>query len=109
MEGRRGKVKARGTDAIVLGHEEIDLSFVEQVVDNGQTRFIADALKYLGRHLVDGRLTIPQLLARLDAALERGGLDLVAPYVRGDYCAARPLEVAAALNRLRTLKIRAER
>lgn len=109
MEGRRGKVKAKGTDAILLGHEEIDLSFVEQVVDNGQTRFIADALKYLGRHLVDGRLTIPQLLERFMVARERKGLDLVAPYVRGDYCEARPIEIAAALNRLRTLKIRAEK
>ncbi|NPV80499.1 MAG: ABC-ATPase domain-containing protein [Firmicutes bacterium] len=106
MEGRRSKVKAMGTDAIRLGHEEIDLSFVEQVVDDGQTRFIADALRYLGRKLVNGRSTIPELISRLWAVLEREGLDAVAPYVRGDYCMARPLEVAAALNRLRTLQIK---
>ena len=106
MEGRRSKVKAMGTDAIRLGHEEIDLSFVEQVVDDGQTRFIADALKYLGKHLVDGRSTIPELISRLWAVLERDGLDAVAPYVRGDYCMARPLEIAAALNRLRTLQVK---
>lgn len=103
---RRTKTKARGTDAIVLGHEEIDLRNVEQVVDPGQTRFIADALRYLEARLVDGKSTLPELIARLQQHVEEKGMDVVAPFTHGDYCLARPIEIAAALNRLRSLEIK---
>lgn len=104
---RRTKTKARGTDAIVLGHEEIDLRNVEQVVDPGQTRFIADALRYLEAQLLDGKSTLPELIAKLQYEIEQRGMDVVAPFVHGDYCFARPIEIAAALNRLRSLEIKA--
>lgn len=106
---RRTKTKARGTDTIMLGHEEIDLSSVEQVVDPGQTRFIADTLRYIGSRLLDGKSNIPELLARLRRDIEEKGMDLVAPYLHGEYSLARPLEIAAALNRVRTLEIRQNR
>ncbi|MDI7248067.1 MAG: ABC-ATPase domain-containing protein [Bacillota bacterium] len=102
---RPARTKARGTDAIVLGHEEIDLRNVEQVVDPGQTRFIADALRYLEAHLLDGRTTVPDLIAALEREIAAHGMDVVAPFVHGDYCLARPIEITAALNRLRTLKV----
>lgn len=106
---RSTKTKARGTDVIVLGHEEIDLRNVEQVVDPGQTRFIADALRYLEARLLDGKATIPELIERLEREVAAHGMDVVAPYIHGDYCLARPIEIAAALNRLRTIEVRAAR
>ncbi len=102
---RPARTKARGTDAIVLGHEQIDLRNVEQVVDPGQTRFIADALRYLEARLLDGKATVPELIERLEREVASHGMDVVAPYVHGDYCLARPIEIAAALNRLRTLEV----
>ncbi|HHY47397.1 MAG TPA: ABC-ATPase domain-containing protein [Firmicutes bacterium] len=103
---RRTKTKARGTDTIMLGHEEIDLRNVEQVVDPGQTRFIADALRYLEARLLDGKSTVPELLAKLGREIAEKGMDVVAPFIHGEYCLARPIEIAAAMNRLRTLEIK---
>lgn len=106
---RSTKTKARGTDAIMLGREEIDLRNVEQVVDPGQTRFIADALRYLETHLLDGRSTVAELIGRLEQEVASRGMDVVAPFIHGDYSLARPIEIAAALNRLRTIQMRAAR
>ncbi|MGE5592837.1 MAG: ABC-ATPase domain-containing protein [Betaproteobacteria bacterium] len=106
---RSTKTKARGTDAIMLGREEIDLRNVEQVVDPGQTRFIADALRYLETRLLDGRSTIAELIEKLEREVAARGMDVVAPFIHGDYSLARPIEIAAALNRLRTIRIRAAR
>ena len=36
--GRNGKVKADRDWGIIYGNTEIDLTFVEQLVDNSQTR-----------------------------------------------------------------------
>merc|ERR1712025_430013 len=44
----QGKVKADRDRGILYGNTEIDLSFVEQLVDTSQTRFIMDCLVYLG-------------------------------------------------------------
>jgi hypothetical protein len=40
------------------------------------------------------------------ADMEGKGLDILAPFPRGDYARPRIFELAAALNRMRTLKVR---
>jgi len=44
------------------------------------------------------------VLALVERDLAAKGLDVISPYRRGDYAMPRMLEVAAALNRLRTLR-----
>jgi len=106
--GGRVKIAARGTEHIRFGREDIVLDCVEQIVDEGQVRFIGDALYWMARNCLDGRRTLREALDILVARLEKDGLDAVAPPgpPPGDYAWARPLEVAAALNRLRTLRVR---
>ncbi|HHY93685.1 MAG TPA: ABC-ATPase domain-containing protein [Firmicutes bacterium] len=108
--GPAGKVKiaARGTEHIRFGREDIVLDCVEQLVDEGQVRFIGDALYWMARHCLDGCHTLREALTVLFTEIEKRGLELVAPPgpPPGDYALARPLEMAAALNRLRTLRAR---
>ncbi|HEU5423289.1 MAG TPA: ABC-ATPase domain-containing protein [Nitrolancea sp.] len=105
----RTRVRARGTEEIAYGAEEIDLRAVEQIVDPSQTRAIGALLAHaVARGHFDGRRTIAEGLARLDADLDRAGLDLLAPQPGehpGDLARPRMLEVAAALNRLRSLRV----
>jgi len=106
---RRGKtrVKARGLHAIEFGRQNIDLSMVEQLVDESQTRAVGDALVYLKRYLRDSSLA--EALLRLESDLDDGGLDILSPHSPrhpGDYARPRSLEIAAALNRLRNLRIK---
>ena len=105
QRGRREKVRARGVRAIQYGMEEIDIAHVEQIVDASQTRYIADCLQYAYHYLADNRRTIRDLVDLTEALVQEQGLEVLQPYLAGDHAWARPLEVAAALNRLRTLCI----
>lgn len=105
--GRRERsVKSRRTDAIDFGREEIDLDAVEQLVHPSQTRAVAAALLYIQEHGVDGRRTLRQILDQIERTLREKGLDALSPYPVGDHAYFRPLELAAALNRLRSLRVK---
>lgn len=99
------KIKARGTDEIGFGEEEIDLSAVEQVVDDSQVRCIGETLHYLAENLIDGKRNVKELMELWEEKVDAGGLDAVVTSLRGDFARPRRFEVAAALNRLRTLKL----
>ncbi len=101
----RIRVKTRGLFTIQFGTETVDLSGVEQLVDYSQTRAIADALVYIRRYFPD--MCIYDGLDRLDQELDEKGLDVLSPFRGhpGDYARPRAIEVAAALNRLRSLRL----
>ena len=107
--GGRDRVRAHGTEEISFCHEAIDLRAVEQLVDPSQTRATGALLAHaVARGYIDGRNTIAAILALLDADLDRAGLDLLAQRAGehpGDLARPRMLELAAALNRLRTLRV----
>jgi predicted ABC-class ATPase len=104
--GRRAvKLKVRDVDEVGFGTEDIDLSAVEQIADSAQLRAIAMAIVYAKENYIDGKLTIPEILDRVIADVEKSGLDIVAEFIQGDLALFRRFELAAALNRLRTLQI----
>ena len=109
LDPRRGRrperVRAVKTRAIEFGHEEIDVSLLYQLVDAAQCRMIGDLLLRLARGLCDGRRDLPAILAALDADLKEHGLDALAQAGFGDRAWPRRFEVAAALNRLRSLRV----
>ena len=104
--GRRPeRVRAVRTRAIEFGQEEIDVSLLYQLVDPAQCRMIGDLLLRLTRGLCDGRRDLPRILADLDADLEQRGIDALAEAGFGDRARPRRFEIAAALNRLRSLRV----
>lgn len=100
------KITTRGTRAIVFGRHEIDLSAVEQLVHPGQLHAIGQALYYARERYMDGRRTVAEILELVMRDIARGGLDVLDPRLLGHYVMFRPQELAAALNRLRTLKVK---
>ena len=109
LDARRGRrperVRAMKTRAIEFGQEEIDVSLLYQLVDAAQCRMIGDLLLRLARGLCDGRRDLPRILTALDADLQAHGLDSLAQAGFGDRARPRRFEVAAALNRLRSLRV----
>jgi predicted ABC-class ATPase len=103
QKGKREKVRAFDTRSIQFGRYDIDLSAVAQLVDNGQLNAVADALLYLRRYL--GEATLPEALNRVMQDIEQQGLGVLQKEPNGDYAAFRSLELAAALNRLRGLRV----
>lgn len=102
---RTPRLKVRDVDELVFGTEVVDLTAVEQIVDVGQLKAIGAAIAYLQAHNLDGRCTLAALVNRLIAAIETETFDCLTPYVQGDLAMFRPHELAAAINRLRSLQI----
>lgn len=104
-KGRREvKISSKGLHSIAFGTYNIDLGAVEQLVDISQTRAIGDAIYYATRYM-DGRRTLREIVEAVLRDIEKKGLDVLSPRPVGDYAAFRGLELAAAINRLRTLSV----
>ena len=93
-----------GREALRFGElPETDLSCVEQIVEHSQVRAIGQAV--LALPLDEGH-SVRELLGLLEGMLARDGIDALHPRWRvGNLAMPRPLEVSAALNRLRSLQI----
>jgi predicted ABC-class ATPase len=109
--GRREvKIEAKATDLLLFGRQTIDLRAVEQLVDLSQTRAVGYALHRAAERFMDGRATLRQVVDRLEEFFDREGLDNLAPFRRndehpGNFARPRKYEVAAAINRLRTVRV----
>jgi predicted ABC-class ATPase len=101
---REAKVAADGVRGIRFGVHEIDLSAVSQVVDPAQTTAIAHGILRAQR-LMDGRTSLREAVDAVVAETECRGLDVLAPHPTGGLAIFRPFELAAAINRLRTLRV----
>lgn len=108
-KGRRDvNVKTRGLHAIQFGEDNIDLGGVAQLVNSSQTRALADALVYGLEKYVDGKRPLADIIHCIMADIAEQGLTVISDfrYPVGDLAYFRPFELGAALNRLRTLRVR---
>jgi len=109
LDPRRGRravhVKVPDLRTLLFGTDTVDLGAVEQIVSRSQVRAIGDALALLAHTLEGRRLTIPELLGEVEARVADGGLDVLDQRRPGDLSAFRRHELAAALNRLRSLRV----
>jgi predicted ABC-class ATPase len=105
-QGRREvKISARGVKTILFGKSEIDLTAVEQLVHPSQLNAIGQALYYARQHYMNGRRTLPEILDAMMGDIDRSGLNILDRRPVGDLARFRRYELAAALNRLRTLRV----
>lgn len=109
IDPRKGKravsLGARATDEIRLGTETIDLSGVEQLIEPGQLRAIAAAMLYTRQHYLDGQRTLSEVLQQVATDIHHQGLGCLGDRDTSGWVYFRPLELAAAFNRLRTLQV----
>lgn len=108
VKRERTRIQAHGLDAIEFGHSTIDLSHLEQLVDAGQTRAIGELFLYcLHRGYFDGDAPLGEALARGLGDVEARGLQILSAHGEsGDFALPRLHEAAAALNRLRGLRVK---
>jgi predicted ABC-class ATPase len=103
---RYGKRSVFATEPyrINFGAATIDLTDVEQIVELSQTKAIAQAIEYLGK-TNDGLVPIKEAIGRCMRVVEEKGLDGLAPRISGHFARFRDIELACALNRLRSARI----
>ena len=126
FDARRGrsdvKLSSRGCEEILFGQTEIDLRGLEQLLDPSQTRAIAFAMHLAAKEWMGQGRTLSEVLDHLEALIDEAGLDVLDPFqprsaeaggqearsAKHPGALARPrrFEIAAAINRMRSLQIR---
>lgn len=106
-KGRDMKVKTTATDTISLNKEVVDVRYLEQLIDYGQTVGVAYFLKYGMERLTDNKKTMQELVAELYEMVEKNGFSSLIPkgYSAGFPILPRKQEVMAAWNRFRKIEI----
>ncbi len=101
---RRGrhKIRARGLRELVYGEQTIDLSAIEQLVDDSQARAIGILFRQMWKSARPGQ-PIRQAVEAVHATASIEGLYALDP--TPELAMPRAFEVAAALNRLRSLEV----
>lgn len=103
----RLKTRTRGTDDVQLGHENIDLRYLEQLADHEQTAALSYILALAEKNLLDGRKTMTQLVDAICALMDQKGLAGLSSggYLPTDLAMPRRQEIFACFNRYRGLKL----
>lgn len=102
--GRRARhVRPLDERSMQYGEQTIDLAGVEQLRAPAQIRAAGLAVALAAES--KGPRSIPEILDHVEDILSREGLDALDPRHPGTLAAIRPLDVAAVLNRLRSLRV----
>jgi hypothetical protein len=100
------KIDAPGRGTLNFGRSTVDLAAVEQLLDRPQTMTVGWAIHALAaRHFPSGG-TLAEGLEGLAREVEEKGLDVLSPWRTGELVLPRLFEIAAAINRLRGVRVR---
>lgn len=101
----RIKMRTDGTDGFSVNKTEVDLRYVEQLVDSEQLTALAHMLKSMKLHDFDGKKTLQQAITGIYKRIETKGFSVFAggEYLPGNLAMPRPQELYAAINRCREL------
>ena len=99
------KAKVHGWDTISLDKMEIDLRYMEQIVDESQTAALAYIMQYVLERLADGKKSAVDLAEEVSRQLEKEGIFSVTPknYGAGPASMVRRQEILSCLGRYRLL------
>lgn len=97
----KDKIASYQTRELIYGKHEVDVSKLEQLVDQGQLEAIGWMLYRLDRD-IDQQLSAVEMCRQLIGTLHEQGLDAFTPYERvGNFAVPRLQELLATLNRIR--------
>lgn len=107
----RIKLKTMGRDAIMIGHETIDLRYVEQLVDSEQLNTLGQIVRFLEEEVFDGKKTLGQAVEQAEKLLDKRGPAGMCEgnIVPGNLARPRIQEIYACMNRYRKLGTPQER
>jgi predicted ABC-class ATPase len=101
--GRRETARGRGLYTIELGRERVDLSYLEQLAEAGQTEAIARSIGEFAAG--NASHEVAEMVNGALGSIRESGLDSLGNFRGhpGELSLPRPQEVAAAINRIRSL------
>jgi len=102
--GKRETARGKGLHAIELGRERVDLSYLEQLAEAGQTEAIA---RIIGEFAAGEKSRgVEEIVREALTAIQRNGLGSLGNFRGhpGELSLPRSQEIAAAVNRIRSLE-----
>ena len=104
----RIKTKTLGTDGFNINHENVELRYLEQLVEGGQSAALAKTLIFIAKHYIDGRRSLKDCVDLLSEKLDTLGPDALfdSSFVATGLSLPRRQEIFACLNRCRFLEIK---
>src|SRR5829696_7842535 len=102
--GKRQTARSKGLHTIELGRERVDLTYLEQLAEAGQTEAVA---RIVGEWVAAGKVRdMRDLLTEALASVAQNGLDSLGGFRGhpGEMSLPRAQELAAAINRIRALR-----
>lgn len=102
----RRKLKSMGTDTVLIDRESIDVRYLEQLSESGQTTALAYMMGWILDHVTKEE-DIQEFIENMYKLIERKGMAAVIPanYSAGHPVLPRKQELYACLNRYRSAKI----
>ena len=106
QRGKRQTARGKGLHTIELGRDRVDLSYLEQLAEAGQTEAVA---RIVGEWVASGEVRdVGDLLTQALSSVGEHGLDSLGGFGGhpGQMSLPRAQELAAAINRIRALAAR---
>ncbi len=102
------RIEAKAFPTLHVGDEFVDLSALEQMVDEGQLRAIAALMRYALHSYVDGSVPLRTVVEKSIQQVLNHGFESISSNegCSGFYTLPRALELGMAWNRVRSLTIR---
>ncbi|BDU50957.1 ABC-ATPase domain-containing protein [Haliovirga abyssi] len=97
---KKDKIKSRDLDEIIIGTEEVDLRYLEQLVEKGQVEFIGNVIKYI-INKNSGKLLLKDILQKIEEEINSQNITKFLKYESGNMVFARRFEIGATINRIR--------
>lgn len=106
IKSARRKLKSMGTDTVLIDRESIDVRYLEQLSESGQTTALAYMMGWILDHVTKEE-DIQEFIENMYKLIERKGMTAVIPanYSAGHPVLPRKQELYACLNRYRSAKI----
>ena len=84
FDSRKGRREinliAHGLKTLLFGREEIDLSCVEQLTEDGQVKAIGYAMLYAKERYMDGNAKVIDVIKKVEKEMQQKGLDSISYY-----------------------------
>jgi len=109
-ETKRGlKVKTRSNNIITVNKSEIDLTYIEQIVESSQLNTIGAVIEWIKNNYHDKTVNFVEIIDNAMKLMNEKGLDEISKYRGrhpGNFSSVGKQEIMFAINRYRKLKMK---
>lgn len=98
-------IASRGTEALIFGNLDIDVSYLNNLVEQGQLDAIGQSINYARKNLMGEKYALKNIASRVESDVNKLGWDAIDSRKMGIYVEFRPIDFAMILNRIPDLEI----